>query len=270
LNLTNESGRTGEKPFRMRQEPEGREREDRVAAEEPLEIRLGGEPLVVTLRTPGHDRELAAGFLFSEGILSAREDLRSLERSRDPLAYDPDNLVEAWLVPAAQERRTAIEGARREFMSVAACGLCGKARLESIFQRLPPIAPLGLDPELVTRLPARMEEAQELFPSTGGVHAAALFSAAGELLSIYEDVGRHNALDKLVGAALLEASLPWSGKVVVVSARAGFELVQKAMLAGASALVAVGATSSLAIETARRGGLALYAFTRPGRSNRYC
>ena len=266
----NESGRTGEKSTRIRQEPGGRERDDLLAVEEPLEIRLDGEPLVVTLRTPGHDRELAAGFLFSEGILVRREDLVSLERSRDPLAYDPDNLVEAALEPAARSRRAAIEGARREYLSVAACGLCGKARLESIFQRLPSIAPLELDPELVTGLPAKMEAAQELFPRTGGVHAAALFTAEGDLLSIFEDVGRHNALDKLVGQALLADTLPWSRKVVVVSARAGFELVQKAMLAGASALVAVGASSSLAVDTARRGGLALYAFTRPGRANRYC
>ncbi len=254
----------------MRQVPSGEKREDLLAVEEPLELRIGGEPLVVTLRTPGHDRELAAGFLFAEGIVHRREDFASLERSRDPLAYDPDNLVEVELTPEAAARRSAIEGARREYLAAAACGLCGKARLETIFQRLPEIAPLELDPQLVTRLPERMEAAQTLFPRTGGVHAAALFTAAGELLSIFEDLGRHTALDKLVGRSLLAGELPWSGKVVVTSARAGFELVQKAMLAGASALVAVGATSTLAVDTARRGGLALYAFTRPGRSNRYC
>jgi FdhD protein len=186
------------------------------------------------------------------------------------LAYDPDNLIEVELGPEASRRRGAIEGARREMLSVAACGLCGKARLETIYQRLPPIEPIELDPDLLLELPARMEAAQVLFPRTGGVHAAALFDAAGSLLSIFEDVGRHNALDKLVGHALLAGTLPWHGKVVVTSARAGFELVQKAMLAGASALVAVGATSSLAVETAHRGGLALYGFTRTGRSNRYC
>ncbi len=264
-----ESERRGEMSTRMRKMPGDALCEDLLAIEEPLEIRLDGEPLVVTLRTPGHDRELAAGFLFAEGILTSREDLRVLEPSRDPLAYDPDNLIEVVLAETAKERRGAIEGARRELLSVAACGLCGKARLETIFQRLPKIDGIELDPQLLEVLPARMEAAQVLFPRTGGVHAAALFDRAGNLLSLFEDVGRHNALDKLVGHALLEGTLPWHGKVVVTSARAGFELVQKAMLAGASALVAVGATSSLAVETARRGGLSLYAFTRPGRSNRY-
>jgi len=266
----NEAARTGEKTTRMRKQPGGELLDDLLAVEEPLEIRIGGEPLVVTLRTPGHDRELAAGFLFAEDIVTRREDFVALAPSRDPLVYDPDNLIEVELTPEAGSRRGAIEGARREYLAAAACGLCGKARLETIFQRLPEIAPLELDPELVLRLPARMEAAQRIFPRTGGVHAAALFTAEGDLLSLYEDVGRHNALDKLVGAALLAGSLPWSGKIVATSARAGFELVQKAMLAGASALVAVGATSTLAVDTARRGGLALYAFTRPGRSNRYC
>ena len=265
-----ESSSTGEKSTRMVRVPGEVPADDLLAIEEPLEIRLDGEPLVVTLRTPGHDRELTAGFLFAEGILERREDLLALAPSRDPLAYDPDNLIEVELAAAARARQANIAGARRERLSVAACGLCGKARLETIFQRLPPLRPIHLEPELLTALPARMEAAQVLFPRTGGVHAAALFTAAGELLSIFEDVGRHNALDKLVGHALLAGSLPWHGLVVVTSARAGFELVQKAMLAGASALVAVGASSSLAVDTARRGGLALYAFTRPGRSNRYC
>ena len=269
----------GAKRFTVRKVPDRKPAEnaaapavgdDLVAIEEPLEIRLNGAPLVVTLRTPGHDAELAAGFLFAEGILQHRDELVAIRPSSDPLAYDPDNLIEVELNEKARSRQAAIQAAHRERLSVAACGLCGKATLESIYQRLPPLVPLELDETLLPQLIQRMEAAQRLFPQTGGVHAAALFDAEGNLQQLFEDVGRHNALDKLVGQALLRGELPWHGKVVVTSARAGFELVQKTMLAGASALVAVGATSSLAIEAARRGGLALYAFTRPGRSNRYC
>lgn len=265
-----ERTRPGAKTVAMQPVPRRAAEQDLVAVEEPLEIRLGGAPLVVTLRTPGHDAELAAGFLFAEGILQHRDELVAIRPSHDPLAYDPDNLIEIELSAVARSRQAAIAAAHRERLSVAACGLCGKATLESIYQRLPQLVPLELDETLLPQLIQRMEAAQQLFPQTGGVHAAALFDAEGHLHQLFEDVGRHNALDKLVGQALLQGKLPWHGKVVVTSARAGFELVQKAMLAGASALVAVGATSSLAIEAARRGGLALYAFTRPGRSNRYC
>ena len=243
--------------------------EDWVAVEEPLEIRLDGEPLVVTLRTPGHDLELAAGFLFSEGILDGVGDLVALERCADPMAYDPDNLVEVRLSDAARERRRGREQARREFAAVAACGLCGKARIEDVFQRLPKIEPLDVSLEQLQALPAEMRRHQRLFETTGGLHAAALFDTDGELLLLREDIGRHNAVDKIVGHALLAGQLPLRQRILVVSARAGFEIVQKAMMAEVPVLAAVGAASSLSVRTARDGGLALYSFVAPGRGNRH-
>jgi FdhD protein len=154
-------------------------------------------------------------------------------------------------------------------MAVSACGLCGKARLEAVYQRLPEIEPMGADIELVRRLPERMRRHQALFERTGGLHGAALFDEAGEMIELFEDVGRHNAVDKLIGASLRRRELPWRRRIVVVSARAGFEIVQKVMMAAAPVLVAVGAASSLAHEVALRGGLELHTFVRPDRSNRH-
>ena len=243
--------------------------EDWVAAEEPLEIRIGGQSLVVTLRTPGLDRDLAVGFLFTEGVISSRRDVISVDICRDPLAYDPDNVVDVQLTPESASRRQAIEHARREYLAAAACGLCGKARIEAIYQRLPSIPPEpAVDPELIQALPEKMEARQSLFRATGGLHGAALFDREGNLLALAEDVGRHNAVDKLIGASFLKNELPWRDRILVVSARAGFEIVQKAMMAQVSTMVAVGASSSLAVEAALRGGLDLYSFVRPGRSNR--
>ena len=247
---------------------------DWVAVEEPLEIRIGGESLVVTLRTPGQDVELAVGFLFSEGILQNREDLVSAERCRDATAYDPDNVVDVVLSESAAARHQEIEHTRRDFMAAAACGLCGKARIEAIYQRLPEKRSAEdtgriWQPADLRRFPIVMEERQSLFAKTGGLHAAALFDADGRLHHSAEDVGRHNAVDKLIGAAFLAGELPWHDHAVVVSARAGFEIVQKVMMAQASAMVAVGAASSLAVEAATRGGLELHSFVRADRSNRH-
>ncbi|MEM6792503.1 MAG: formate dehydrogenase accessory sulfurtransferase FdhD [Acidobacteriota bacterium] len=243
--------------------------DDWVIEEAPLEMRLDGESLAVTLRTPGHDLELAAGYLFTEGIVRGREDFASLKRLEDPTAYDPDNVVDAALSPAARRRHRRIEGARRRRMSTSACGLCGKARLEEIYQSWPTLEPIEVEAELARSLPRTLERHQELFPLTGGVHAAALFDLEGGLLALREDVGRHNALDKLIGRALLRDELPWRRRIVAVSARAGFEIVQKTLMAAAPALVAVGAGSSLAIDAARRGGLVLFTFVRHDRSNRH-
>ena len=250
---------------------EARVEPDWVAVEEPLEIRVCGESLVVTLRAPGRDRELAAGFLFSEGIVTAPEDLVAVETCADPMAYDPDNVIDVELSAEAASRREALDHARREYLSAAACGLCGKARIEAIYQRLPEPseAKTTWDRELLCDLPRRMESRQDLFAKTGGLHAAALFNPEGELLDLAEDVGRHNAVDKLIGASLLRGDLPWTDRVLVVSARAGFEIVQKALMARASAMVAVGAASSLAVEAAQRGGMELHSFVRGGRSNRH-
>lgn len=241
---------------------------DPVVVEEPLEIRLNGENWAMTLRTPGRDQALVAGLLFSEGIVRHRDDL-SFAPGGDPLLYDPDNLLAVELSAAAHARYTHFVGARRELLASAACGLCGRKHLDDLLARLPPVEPFELAPELLCRLPAALLPAQGLFHSTGGVHAAALFDEEGKLLDLQEDVGRHNALDKLVGTALLADQLPWHRRVVVTTARAGFELVQKTLMAGAPILVAVGATSTLAIEKARLHQLALYAFTRENRLNRY-
>ena len=262
-----------------RSEPQGREQvsvlrgttpePDWVVVEEPLEIRLGGEPFVVTLRTPGHDLELTAGFLFTEGVIDGPQDLEGLEPCRDPLAYDPDNMVTVTLVPAANERKERLEKARRYLAAVAACGLCGKVRLEDVFQRLPQVRGMDRDLEFLRTLPRRMRRHQVLFQQTGGLHAAALFSAEGELLVVREDVGRHNAVDKVIGERLLADSLPLAEHILVVSARAGFEIVQKAVMAEIPILVTVGAASSLAVKLARDHGLALYSFVGDDRGHRH-
>ncbi|MEM1176703.1 MAG: formate dehydrogenase accessory sulfurtransferase FdhD [Acidobacteriota bacterium] len=250
-------------------ERRGEATEDEVIVELPLEIRVDGESFAVTLRTPGADRELTAGYLLTEGVIEGAQDLRSLERLADPLAYDPDNVVDARLSAGAAERLLSRGLARRERLAVSACGLCGKAQLEEIYRRWPEIEPMEVDARLVQGLPKVMEDAQVLFPRTGGVHGAALFDRSGALLDVAEDVGRHNALDKLIGAALLNGEFPWRERIVVMSSRAGFEIVQKALMARAPVLVTVGAASSLAVDAARRGGLTLYSFVRRGRANRH-
>lgn len=249
----------------------GGDEPDWVAVEEPLEIRVDGESFAVTMRTPGHDTELAAGFLFTEGVLRGPDDLARLEQRRDLSDYDPDNVVDVELTPDAASRTEALDAARRELTATAACGLCGKARIESVYQRLPDFPPASRDVsiDLLRSLPDCMRQGQRIFERTGGLHAAALFDLDGELLALREDVGRHNAVDKLVGRALLAGELPWHDRILVTSARAGFEIVQKAMMASVPIVAAVGAGSSLAVEAALRGGLDLYAFVRSDRSVRF-
>lgn len=253
----------------VRIERRGLATDDWVAVEEPLEIRLDGESFVVTLRTPGHDRELGAGLLFSEAVIDHPDDIQSLEVCQDPMAYDPDNLIEVTLTAEAARRYEGREQARRRFAAVAACGLCGKARLEDVFQRLPEIEPMAVSSTLLADLPHRMRQGQQLFDLTGGLHAAALFNASGELLCLREDIGRHNAVDKIVGWALLEGRLPLKRHILMVSARAGFEIVQKAAMAEVPVLAAVGAASSLAVKTAKESGLALHSFLGRGQGNRH-
>ena len=244
---------------------------DFVAVEEPLEIRVDGDSFAVTMRTPGHDAELAAGFLFTEGVLRSRDDLRSVEQRRDLADYDPDNVVDVVLTDDAASRTDALEAAHRELTATSACGLCGKARIEAVYQRLPEIPPASkaVPLDLLRGLPGSMRGGQHIFERTGGLHAAALFDLDGRLLALREDVGRHNAVDKLVGRSLLAGELPWHDRILVTSARAGFEIVQKAMMAAVPLVVAVGAGSSLAVEAALRGGLDLYAFVRADRSVRF-
>ncbi len=252
--------------------------DDWVAVEEPLEIRLDDEPLVVTMRTPGRDRELAAGFLFTEGIVAGRHQIEAIEPCADPMAYDPDNVIFVRLSGDAKRNREQVLKARREFTAVAACGLCGKARLEDLYQRLPApttarssgaTRPVEASLDLLMELPERMRRSQALFDQTGGIHAAALFDRDGQLLGLEEDVGRHNAVDKLIGRFLLEDALPLTDRILIVSARAGFEIVQKALMAGVPVLGSVGAASSLAVSLARRGGMALYSFLSRDHGHRY-
>ncbi|HVS15873.1 MAG TPA: formate dehydrogenase accessory sulfurtransferase FdhD [Thermoanaerobaculia bacterium] len=241
--------------------------DDWAVVEEPLEIRLQGRPLAVTMRTPGHDRELSYGFLRAEGIVEHAGEVMRCER---PGPEDPQRadrlLIE--LVPDAVER-WAERAVEREFRATSACGVCGKPSLEDLDQRLPEIQPIGWDCALAHHLPGRMRPRQALFGRTGGLHAAALFTAQGELLDLYEDIGRHNAVDKVVGARMLAGEESLAGRLLVVSGRAGFEIVQKAAMAACPVLLAVGAASSLAVELAAEAGVELWSFVGPERANRH-
>jgi len=272
-------------------------RDDELATEEPLEIRLrwrtGERTVAVTMRTPGADFELAAGFLHGEGVVGRREEIAGMVRPsfvREPagapgggggLWIAPDdpggqgaeppedpNVVEVDLGDVPAPELATLE---RHFFASSACGVCGKAGLETLRLRVPGALPAGpvLAPELLYQLPARLEGAQGLFAATGGLHAAALFDAAGQLIAVREDVGRHNALDKLIGWALLEGRLPFHDHLVLVSGRSSFEILQKCLVAGVPVVCSVSAPSSLAVDLARRFGVTLVGFLRGGRCNVY-
>ena len=250
-------------------------RADLLAAEEPLGIRVDGAALTLTMRTPGEDVELAAGFLVGEAIVAAPDDIAAMKvcdgTTCGHLDHSPDeigNIVDVALAPGV----AVPPGARRSFLTTSACGVCGKTAIGDLC--VLPRAPLAADvtvfePAVIASLPDRLREAQRVFSSTGGLHAAGLFTAAGELLAAREDVGRHNAVDKIVGWALLNAKLPLTGCMLLVSGRASFELVQKAVLAGIPLLAAVSAPSSLAAELADEAGLTLIGFLRGPSMNVY-
>jgi FdhD protein len=228
---------------------------DLVAVEEPLEIRIAGTPVAVTMRTPGHDEELALGFALSEGLRP------SAARAPDDLAA---NTVELDAPQFDAERL------RRSFYTSSSCGVCGKGALEAVAVEAPRVvSALRISADLVASLPGRLREAQAAFAATGGLHATGLFDAAGELLCAREDVGRHNAMDKVIGWAFASSILPLDANVLCVSGRMSFELVQKAAVAGCPVLVAVGAPSSLAVELGRDRGVTLCGFVREGRVNVY-
>jgi FdhD protein len=235
---------------------------DELAVEEPLEIRVDGEPLAVAMRTPGEDEELAAGFLAGEALIGSRDDLASIGPTEDLAA----NVVE--VRTRAGLRRDA--AGERRFSLTSACGVCGKAALEFV-ERAAPAAAAGapLEPQLVLELPRAARAAQPGFQRTGGLHATALFEPDGTLLVVREDVGRHNAMDKAVGALLLGGRFPLPGVVACLSGRAAFELIQKASIAGLAGVVAVGAPSSLAVELARDRGMLLCGFVRETSFNVY-
>lgn len=242
-----------------------RARDDRVVVEEPLEIRLRGEPLVVTMRTPGHDAELAAGFVVSEGIARAQDVLR-VEPWRDAAGAPLPNVVDVVLAPGVAPDLSRIE---RSFGASSACGLCGKTSLAAVRARTAPIArgedDEGLSLEVLASLPARMRAAQRTFEETGGLHAAALFDREGSLVVLREDVGRHNATDAVLGHAVLTGRA-LAGHVLLVSGRAGFEIVQKAAVLRVPVLCSVSAATSLSIGVAEEQGVTLVAFLRPPRA----
>jgi FdhD protein len=247
------------------------ERPDLVVGEEPLEIRIGGpsgpgEPVAVTMRTPGQDFELAVGFLLSEGLLAAQSDLRAVRYcdlpEGDPQAFN--------VVTVTSGQPVAVGGRRRQTVVSASCGICGTATLDQLKDRCPSVPAGGkLTAEVLTSLPARLRDRQRVFGQTGGLHAAGLFDTSGSVLAVREDVGRHNAVDKLVGWAAMQGRLPLAGSVLVVSGRVSYEIVQKAAVAGIPVLAAVSAPSSLAVATAQALDMTLAAFVREGRANIY-
>jgi FdhD protein len=235
---------------------------DELAVEEPLEIRVDGEPLAVTMRTPGEDEELAVGFLAGEGLIGGPDDVEAAGPAEDLAA----NVVE---VRTRRGLRRDPSAERRFYLS-SSCGVCGKGALEFVRQEAPPSpAAHPIEPQVVLAAPEEARRAQVAFERTGGLHATALFEPSGELIELREDVGRHNAMDKGIGAQLLAGRYPLAGAYACVSGRASFELVQKASLAGLAGIVAVGAPSTLAVDLARDRGMLLCGFVRDGSFNTY-
>ena len=246
-------------------------RPDTLAAEEPLEIRVAGRPLTVTMRTPGDDFDLARGFLVSEGVVSADSDIVAIRYCAGATAGGANtyNVLDVLLDDGVPPPDPSLE---RNFYTTSSCGLCGKASLEAvrtISKWRVDRDPLRLNAATIATLPEKLRAAQRVFDRTGGLHAAALFDADGDLLCVREDVGRHNAVDKVIGWALDAGRLPLSGTTLMVSGRASFELAQKAVMAGVPALAAVSAPSSLAVDLAREMGLTLIGFLRGSSMNIY-
>ena len=247
------------------------ERDDRLAGEEPMAIRAGGpgqDPIdvAVTMRTPGHEADLAVGFLLTEGLIAGRDDVTAVDVGDPSTRAQPDDEV---VVRLARDMDPDAIGSRN-FVATASCGICGKASLDQVEVRCAPI-PDGpvVTPELLLALPGRLREGQAVFGATGGLHASALFDATGSLVALREDVGRHNALDKLVGSRLLAGEVPLHERILLVSGRASFELVQKAAVAGIPVLAAVSAPTDLAVQAADRLGVTLVGFLRGDGFNVY-
>lgn len=247
------------------------QRPDTLAAEEPMEIRVGGRALTITMRTPGDDFDLAVGFLVSEGVVRTTSDVLSARYCAGAAEDGTNtyNVVDVGLDPSLPPLDASLE---RNFYTTSSCGLCGKASLEAVRTASTwSVAddPLRITPEALAQLPERLREEQRVFDRTGGLHAAALFSADGELLCLREDVGRHNAVDKVIGHAVRNGMLPLRETILMVSGRASFELVQKAVMAGIPMMAAVSAPSSLAVDLAEENGLTLVGFLRGASMNVY-
>lgn len=249
-----------------------RSRPDQIAVEEPLEIRLVSpqQTVAVTMRTPGADFELTAGFLYSEGVVNHRQDIWRMSYC---VAKDVDGEQRYNIINVALKEGLLpdLQPLERHFFTTSACGVCGKASIEALQLRGCPVIPTGMEvpAEVIYSLPDKLRSAQGIFTATGGLHAAGLFDAQGQLLRLREDVGRHNALDKLVGSALLALELPLNNHIVMVSGRSSFEILQKCLTAGVPIVCAVSAPSSLAVALAREFGITLVGFLRGQRFNVY-
>ncbi len=248
---------------------------DELVVEEPLEIRVGQQSLIVVMRTPGHDFELAAGFLYTESLIASSDDIEIIAYCEENTSdtQDPDvssfqNIVNVQL--REDLNLDAQSGWQRNFHANASCGLCGKMTIESVRQRVSPVkSGFSLNQAMLYRLNDRLRKAQSVFEKTGGLHAAGLFNAAGDLLIVREDIGRHNAVDKVIGQALLSDLVPLEEHVLMVSGRASFEIVQKALFARIPIVVAVSAASTLAVDLAEEGNLTLIGFMRGRRMTVY-
>lgn len=252
--------------------PEIQRAPDSLAVEEPLEIRVGGRALVIIMRTPGHDVELATGFLVSEGVASAAGDVNTARycAGTDDDGHNTYNVLDVSLAPGVAPPDPSLE---RNFYTTSSCGLCGKASIDAVRTRSvfePGSREFRMDPAMLATLPDKLRDRQEVFEKTGGLHAAGLFDSRGELLVVREDVGRHNAVDKVVGWALQDGRLPLRDTVLMVSGRVSFELVQKAMMAGIPMMTAVSAPSSLAVEMAAEAGMTVVGFLRGESMVVYC
>lgn len=236
---------------------------DEIAAEEPLEIRVAGRAISVTMRTPGHDDELAAGFLLGEGVLRTRADIEHLR----PCPHAAGSVLDVLIAPGVA---TDLAAFARQVYTSSSCGVCGLASIDAVRKKFPPVAEgHSLTPEVLLSLPEALRAAQSTFDRTGGLHAAGLFDASGRALVVREDVGRHNAVDKVLGHALLAGWTPLRAHTLCVSGRLSFEIVQKALAAGVPILCAVSAPSSLAVDLAEESNITLAGFVRPGRFNLY-
>jgi len=251
--------------------PRGREsRADVAAAEEPLEIRLHGSPFVVTMRTPGADKELVAGFLLSERIITGIDDIGTIRHCTGEDEAAAGNVIDVVLAGGAADRATSALAERRLVTATSACGVCGRRSIDDLMRDSPPIdAAWTMASGVIAALPVRLRAAQTAFEETGGLHAAGLFGCDGVLTAVAEDVGRHNAVDKVIGGKLLRDEMPLSGQVLCVSGRTSFEIVQKAVVAGIPIVAAVSAPSSLAIDLARSANLTLLGFVRGDTFNIY-
>ena len=243
---------------------------DRAATEEPLEVRLHDKPFAVIMRTPGADRELAAGFLLAEGVLKSADDLGTIEYCQDPAAEHPENIINAKLVNGSAETLEKFLAGRRNVTTNSSCGMCGRLSIESLKTELPAlVVPWAVPASTIIELPERLRDAQRVFDETGGLHAAGLFTREGQLTTIAEDVGRHNAVDKVIGRMVIQERLPLVNYILFVSGRTSFEIVQKAFLGGIPIVAAVSAPSSLAIDLAAECGITLIGFLRGKNFNVY-